>query len=45
MHRHASAWPFHHPVDLEEVPDYLSVVPDPIDLSMIKGRLDAGTVE
>lgn len=34
---------FSEPVDLEEVPDYLSVVSDPMDLSTMRVKLDVGT--
>jgi len=37
--KHGSAWPFRHPVDVSEVPDYLTVIKDPVDLSLIKVRL------
>ncbi|CAG9862101.1 unnamed protein product [Phyllotreta striolata] len=33
---------FTEPVDLEEVPDYLTVVTDPMDLSTMRKKLDAG---
>uniref|UniRef100_A0A1Y1KCC8 Peregrin n=1 Tax=Photinus pyralis TaxID=7054 RepID=A0A1Y1KCC8_PHOPY len=33
---------FSEPVDLEEVPDYLSVVSDPMDLSTMRVKLDVG---
>jgi len=36
---HPSAWPFFHPVDRYEVPDYYEVVKDPIDLQIISERL------
>jgi len=39
---HASAWPFLEAVSLEEVPDYLTVVKEPLDLATIRKRLDAG---
>ena len=39
---HRSAWPFHEPVDTELVTDYLTVVTDPIDLSLIAKRSKAG---
>lgn len=33
------AWPFRHPVSVEDAPDYYEVIKDPIDLSMIRARL------
>ena len=39
---HPDAWPFLHPVDPAEVPDYLEIVRDPVDLSTIRARLDGG---
>jgi histone acetyltransferase len=41
---HRAAWPFLEPVDTSEVPDYLDVVTDPIDLSLIEKRLKEGVV-
>ncbi|CAG9462932.1 unnamed protein product [Pedinophyceae sp. YPF-701] len=40
--QHADAWPFHEPVNGDEVPDYYEVIKDPIDLRLVKERLDAG---
>lgn len=40
--RHSSSWPFRSPVDIHEVPDYMDVVTEPIDLTLIKGRLQSG---
>lgn len=37
------AWPFREPVNTDEVPDYLEVVKDPIDLSTIEKRIRKGT--
>jgi len=36
------AWPFREPVDTSEVPDYLTVVKEPIDLSTIEKRIRKG---
>lgn len=33
---------FTEPVDLEEVPDYLTIVTDPMDLSTMRSKLDSG---
>jgi len=38
---HRDAWPFQEPVP-DSVTDYLEVVQEPIDLSLIKKRLDSG---
>ena len=37
------AWPFREPVNTDEVPDYLEVIKDPIDLSTIEKRIRKGT--
>lgn len=39
---HRSAWPFHEPVDTTVVTDYLDVIKDPIDLSLISNRAKNG---
>jgi len=39
---HRSAWPFHEPVDTNLVTDYLDVIQDPIDLSLITKRVKSG---
>lgn len=39
---HKDAWPFHEPVP-DTVTDYLEVIQDPIDLSLIKKRLSHAT--
>ena len=38
---HEDAWPFLEPVDARDVPDYHSVVKDPMDFSTLKKRLAA----
>ncbi|CAK0784458.1 hypothetical protein CVIRNUC_007662 [Coccomyxa viridis] len=40
---HEDSWPFREPVDPEDVPDYYDVITDPVDLSLIKKRLDSKT--
>lgn len=40
MQNHAAAWPFLHPVNREEVPDYYTVVQEPMDLSTMDHKLD-----
>ncbi|VDO76970.1 unnamed protein product [Heligmosomoides polygyrus] len=37
---HRMSWPFRQPVNLEEFPNYLEVVENPIDLSVIQQRLE-----
>jgi histone acetyltransferase len=41
MQNHAAAWPFLHPVNREEVPDYYTVVQEPMDLSTMDHKLDS----
>ncbi|CAL5229703.1 g13075 [Coccomyxa viridis] len=43
LNAHEDSWPFREPVDPEDVPDYLDVIKDPVDLSLIKKRLDSKT--
>jgi histone acetyltransferase len=45
VYNHRAAWPFLEPVDTSEVPDYLDVVSDPIDLSLIERRIKEGQSE
>jgi histone acetyltransferase len=35
---HHAAWPFTEPVNTEDVPDYLDIVKEPVDLSLIRDR-------
>ncbi|ETV74781.1 hypothetical protein, variant 1 [Aphanomyces astaci] len=37
---HRSAWPFHEPVDVTVVTDYLEIIQCPIDLSAIQKKID-----
>lgn len=37
---HPASWPFRKPVDPNEVPDYLSVITSPMDLSTMSKRLE-----
>jgi hypothetical protein len=39
---HRSAWPFHEPVDTNVVVDYLDYIKEPIDLTTIGKRVEAG---
>ena len=41
MQNHAAAWPFVQPVNKEEVPDYYTVVQEPMDLSTMEQKLDS----
>ncbi|KAF0683227.1 Aste57867_24659 [Aphanomyces stellatus] len=40
LSNHRSAWPFHEPVDVNAVTDYLDYVKTPIDLSAIQKKVD-----
>ena len=39
MQNHTAAWPFTHPVNKDEVPDYYELIKEPMDLSTMKERL------
>ncbi|XP_039757443.1 bromodomain adjacent to zinc finger domain protein 1A isoform X2 [Pararge aegeria] len=39
--RHKDSWPFYEPVPVDEVPDYLNVIEQPMDLSTIKAKLES----
>ena len=39
---HHASWPFLEAVNLKDVPDYLEVVKEPVDLSLIRQRLEGG---
>ncbi|KAF8847235.1 histone acetyltransferase [Acephala macrosclerotiorum] len=41
MQNHASAWPFLHPVNRDDVADYYDVIKEPMDLSTMEVKLDA----
>jgi histone acetyltransferase len=41
MQNHPAAWPFVQPVNKEEVPDYYTVVQEPMDLSTMEHKLDS----
>jgi len=41
--RHSHSWPFLDPVNTDEVPDYLTHIKDPIDLTTIESRLSTGS--
>lgn len=40
IQNHKQAWPFYHPVNRDEVPDYYDVITSPMDLSTIEDRLE-----
>ncbi|KAL4963295.1 bromodomain-containing protein [Aspergillus stella-maris] len=40
IQKHKQAWPFLHPVNRDEVPDYYNVIVEPLDLSTIEERLE-----
>ncbi|KAJ2791082.1 histone acetyltransferase [Coemansia helicoidea] len=37
---HASAWPFHKPVDAQEVPNYYTVIKEPMDLMTLEANVE-----
>lgn len=39
MKKHNSVWPFREPVSLDDVPDYIVIVKNPIDLKTIEKKL------
>ncbi|CAG9128073.1 unnamed protein product [Plutella xylostella] len=43
--KHKDSWPFAEPVDVEEVPDYLSIISTPMDLSTMQSKLTSGGYE
>jgi histone acetyltransferase len=40
IQNHKQAWPFLHPVNKDEVPDYYNVITSPMDLSTMEERLE-----
>uniref|UniRef100_A0A2A4JHP1 Bromo domain-containing protein n=1 Tax=Heliothis virescens TaxID=7102 RepID=A0A2A4JHP1_HELVI len=40
--KHKDCWPFYEPVSLEDVPDYLQVIDQPMDFTTIRSKLEAG---
>ncbi|CAG9565734.1 unnamed protein product [Danaus chrysippus] len=40
--KHRDCWPFDEPVSTEDVPDYLSVIEQPMDFFTIRGKLEKG---
>ncbi|KAJ8122909.1 hypothetical protein ONZ43_g1012 [Nemania bipapillata] len=39
LQNHKQAWPFQHPVNRDEVPDYYNVITSPMDLSIVEERV------
>jgi len=42
IREHSSSWPFHHPVNKDEVPDYHEIIKDPLDLEEMERRVNLG---
>lgn len=42
LQKHPAAWPFLHPVDPEDVPDYLIIIDTPMDLQTMQYNLEHG---
>lgn len=40
MRNHNSSWPFHYPVDLTQVTDYLSLIDQPMDLETLEKNVE-----
>lgn len=40
--KHADSWPFERPVSRSDVPDYYSVIDNPMDFAKIKSKLNLG---
>ena len=45
VHQQHFAWPFRQPVDIKEVPEYLNIIKEPIDLSTMEKRAQKGLYE
>lgn len=43
LQSHPSSWPFHEPVSLRDVPDYLEVVKHPMDMSSMMTKIRNGS--
>lgn len=39
LQTHKSSWPFREPVDVKEVPDYYTIIKDPMDLKMVETKI------
>ncbi|XP_053682669.1 bromodomain adjacent to zinc finger domain protein 1A [Sabethes cyaneus] len=40
--KHPDSWPFNRPVSVKEVPDYYSIIKNPMDFAKIKSKLNMG---
>lgn len=40
--KHADSWPFDRPVSVKEVPDYYTIIKNPMDFAKIKSKLNMG---
>jgi len=45
LQNHQSSWPFLNPVDKDDVADYYDVIKEPMDLSTMEAKLQAGQYE
>ena len=45
LNGHASAWPFVAPVNANDVPDYYTVITNPMDLSTMETKLENNQYE
>lgn len=43
LQSHPASWPFRQPVDVRDVPDYLTVITHPMDLASMQARLESST--
>lgn len=42
IHKHPDSWPFDRPVSVKEVPDYYTIIKNPMDFAKIKSKLNMG---
>ena len=42
MQEDENGWPFLHPVDAQQIPDYYKIIPNPMDLSTVEKNLKSG---
>ncbi|KAK7053438.1 histone acetyltransferase [Paramarasmius palmivorus] len=45
LQNHNQSWPFTHPVNFEDVPDYLNIIKEPMDFSTMEHKLDNNQYE